>query len=169
MGFGMRRPFYLGILAKGLGTHRRLDAAHVAIEEALTLSQSLGEVWCMPELLRIKGDLLRLSGPAETTHPIETIYLESLELSRRVGALSWELRSATALAELWHQSRRSEQAKDLLASTYDRFEEGFETRDLDRARALLGDLRRACDRRPISTVVTRLNSHPIGPSSRNKS
>jgi hypothetical protein len=169
MGFGMRRPFYLGILAKGLGTHGQLDAAYVTIEEALTLSQGQGELWCMPELLRIKGDLLRLSGPAEAAHAVEAPYLESLEWARRRGALSWELRSAIGLAELWHHSGESEQAKDLLTSTYNRFEEGFETRDLDRARALLGDLRRACDKRPASTVVTHLNSHPAGPPSRRKS
>ena len=169
MGFVMRRPYYLGILAKEFGVHGEIDAAHVTIEEALTLSRVQGEVWCMPELLRIKGDLMRLSGPAETTHAVETPYLESLELARHQGALSWELRSATSLADLWHYSGGSEPAKSLLSSTYERFEEGFETRDLLRARALLDDLRGACDKRPMTTVVTLLTSHPSGSTSRRKS
>jgi predicted ATPase len=165
----MRRPFYLGILAQGLGTHGQLDAAHVTIEEALTLSQGQGEAWCMPELLRVKGDLLRLSGPAEAPHTVEALYREAIEWARRQGALSWELRSANSLAELWHRSGGSEQARHVLGLTYGCFVEGFETRDLIRARLLLDDLRRTRDACSVSNVVTLLNAHPSVPPPRRKS
>ncbi len=139
------------------------------IEEALTLSQGQGEVWCMPELLRVKGDLLRLSGPAEAARTVEVLYREAIEWARRQGALSCELRSATALAELWHHSGETEQAEHVLGSTYGRFVEGCETRDLIRAKLLLDELRRARDTCPVSNVVTLLSSHPSVPPPRRKS
>ncbi|MET0430408.1 MAG: transcriptional regulator, partial [Microvirga sp.] len=169
MGFAMRRPFYLGILAQGLGTHGQLDAAHGTIEQAMTLSQGRGEVWCMPELLRIKGDLLRLSGPSAAASKIEASYKEAVEWARRQGALSWELRSATALAEHRHHSGDGGQAEHVLGSTYARFTEGFGTRDLVRARVLLDELRRAGGEDPVPNVVTLLTSHPSGQPSRRKS
>jgi hypothetical protein len=139
--FRMRYPAHLGALAEGLAANGERDAAHAAIEEAITLSARGGEVWCMPELLRIKGDVLRLARGAEAAPAAEEHYLQALEGARRQGALSWELRAAISLAELWRVSRESERAESLLASTYDRFGEGFGTRDLQRARFLLADLR----------------------------
>jgi predicted ATPase len=59
----------------------------------------------------------------------------------RLGALSWELRTATSLARLQHDQGRIAEARDLLQSVYDRFSEGFETADLKAAKAHLDALR----------------------------
>jgi predicted ATPase len=60
--------------------------------------------------------------------------------ARRQDALSWELRAATSLARLWEQHSRADEADQLLASVYGRFNEGFETGDLKTARAMLDRL-----------------------------
>ena len=57
------------------------------------------------------------------------------------GALSWELRAAVSLAQLWRHQGRAEAARDLLTFVYGRFTEGFETSDLTTARLLVNDLR----------------------------
>ena len=57
-------------------------------------------------------------------------------MARRQNTLSWELRAATSLAQLWHQNGRTEEPQKLLSSVYNRFREGFETADLMTVRAL---------------------------------
>ena len=64
-----------------------------------------------------------------------------LDWARRQGALSWELRCATRLAQLSHEEQRSKEAHEPLSAVYDRFTEGFETADLKPAKALIADLR----------------------------
>jgi predicted ATPase len=63
-----------------------------------------------------------------------------LDLARRQGARSWELRCATSLARLWRDQDRSNEACELLAPVYNRFTEGFATADLGAAKALLEEL-----------------------------
>lgn len=138
-GFRMRYPSHLGAFAAGLCVHGDVDAAHAVIDRAIALSKGSGEVWSLPELLRIKGDVLGAEGAAAAGRAQDQ-YLQALELARRQGALSWELRAAMSLAELLHQAGRSERADLLLRSTYNRFSEGLGTRDLQRAELLLVDL-----------------------------
>jgi predicted ATPase len=70
----------------------------------------------------------------------EAMFRSALNVARRQGALSWELRSATSLARLWQGQRRVAQARDLLAPVYARFSEGLATADLTAARRLLDEL-----------------------------
>jgi hypothetical protein len=128
----------LALLARGLGIAGQIPEAHQTIDEALARADRNEEHWCMPELLRLKGDLLRLDPSAMRAS--EEYLLRSLDLARRQQALSWELRAAMSLVELWRHNGDTAQAIDLLSAVYDRFEEGFETPDLKRARALIGDL-----------------------------
>jgi len=65
----------------------------------------------------------------------------ALDVARRQGALSWELRAATSLAGLWHGQQRVSQARKLLAPVYRRFTEGFGSADLVAAKALLASIR----------------------------
>jgi len=67
--------------------------------------------------------------------------LRSIEAARRQGALSWELRTAISLAELWQAEGRRDLATNLLASTRGRFREGFSTTDLVRSTVVLENLR----------------------------
>jgi hypothetical protein len=91
--------------------------------------------WSLPELLRVDADLLRWRGGPDAAG--EEKLLQSLEVARRQSALSWELRTATSLARLWREGGRGEEARDLLAATFRRFTEGFETADVVSARRLL--------------------------------
>ena len=91
------------------------------------------------ELLRIKGHIL---GVATSIDPkgAEQCLLRSIECAREQGALSWELRSATDLAQLWRNIGRRTEAVALLAPLCDRFKEGFQTADLRAAKAVLQSL-----------------------------
>jgi predicted ATPase len=95
----------------------------------------------MPELLRIKGELVLSDGAAAATETAESFFLQALDWARRQGALSWELRTATSLAKLWHQDGKMSEANDLLSAVYQRFDEGFDTSDLIAARALMDEFR----------------------------
>jgi predicted ATPase len=95
--------------------------------------------WCTPELLRISAKRMLQQGNADPA-PAEELLLRSLDTARQQGALSWELRSAISLAELWQAQDRRDAAMDLLASVRDRFNEGFATADLVRSACLLREL-----------------------------
>ncbi|WP_394846401.1 helix-turn-helix transcriptional regulator [Pendulispora brunnea] len=103
-----------------------------ASEAALARTAKGGETWCTAELLRIRAT--RILDRAEEA---ESLLRQSLDIARRQQALSWELRTATTLAELWERGNRHTEAHDLLAAVYDRFTEGFDTQDLKRANAIL--------------------------------
>jgi predicted ATPase len=89
-----------------------------------------------PEILRVKAQHLLAADPSCATHA-QTVLLQSLNIAQRQGALSWELRTATSLAELWMTQGRGQDAKAVLAPVYGRFTEGFDTTDLKKARAVL--------------------------------
>jgi tetratricopeptide (TPR) repeat protein len=137
-GFALHYTISVGRLAEGLVAAGQVTEAHIAIDEALGRCDRTGERWCLPELLRIKGDVLRLDGADETA---EGYFQQALDRARRQGALSWELRAAMSLAKLWHQNGKTAEAHDQLAAVYDRFTEGFDTADLKTARALMSELR----------------------------
>ena len=119
--------FFLGELAIVLGAAGRVEDALVEIDAALSQGEAGKSPWCLPELLRIKGELLGA----------EEWLIRSLELARRQGALAWALRAATSLARLWHGQRRTVEARALLAEVYGKFTEGFATADLRAAQELL--------------------------------
>lgn len=91
--------------------------------------------WCAPEILRAHGENLRTAGVADAE--VEALFLRSLDIAGRHGALSWELRTATSLARLWHAQGRTVSARELLASVRQRFTEGFGSADLRLADLLL--------------------------------
>ena len=68
--------------------------------------------------------------------------LKALAVAKTQGALAWELRSATSLAQLWQRQGLFRQAHELLAPIYQRFTEGFATPDLTKVRRLLDELQR---------------------------
>ncbi len=137
-GFVLRYAISLGALAEGLAAAGEFVEARQAIDEALECVERNEERWCLPELLRIKGELILLDGAGATA---EDYFRQGIDCARRQGALSWELRAATSLAGLWRQNGRTAEAHDLLADVYDRFTEGFDTADLRKARAVLNEIR----------------------------
>ena len=92
----------------------------------------------LAELLRVKGTLLELKGEVPAA---ETAYRESLSWAAVQQAKSLELRTATGYARLMQSQDRGEEAVELLRPIYGWFTEGFNTRDLKEAKALLDELR----------------------------
>ena len=97
--------------------------------------------WLTPELLRLKGEILLLQSTPAAAETAADLFWQALHWAHRQGALSWELRAATRLAQLWRNQRRSADAMGVLLPVYDRFTEGLDTADLRVARALLDTLR----------------------------
>ena len=139
--FVTRLPAYLGRFAQALGDHGRTIEAHKIIEEALSLAYSHEERWCMPELLRLKGEIFFANGSVLEVAAAEACYREALERAQEQEALSWELRAAMSQSRLWQKLGRKQEAYELISSTYGRFTEGFATRDLRTARALIDSVR----------------------------
>ncbi|MGA8760544.1 MAG: winged helix-turn-helix domain-containing protein [Stellaceae bacterium] len=127
-------------MAEGLGKAGQVADAFDAIDDAIARAERTEELWQMPELLRVKGELVLLQGAAPQSAAAEDYFRQALDWARRQGALSWELRSATSLARLLRDQGRSAEATALLQPVYDRFTEGFETADLKTAKALLDAL-----------------------------
>jgi predicted ATPase/DNA-binding winged helix-turn-helix (wHTH) protein len=102
--------------------------------------QDVGEAeWNLPEILRVNAELLSWHGGPDAVAGAEAQLLRSLDVARQQSTLSWELRSATNLARLWHRGGHVAKARDLLAATVDRFTEGFGTSDVVTARRLIAE------------------------------
>jgi len=109
------------------------------LAEALTHVDTTGERWYEPELYRLKGALL-LQQSADYQAEAETCFHHAIRIAQSQQAKSWELRAATSLARLWQQQGKRQEAYDLLAPVYNWFTEGFNTVDLQNAKALLYEL-----------------------------
>jgi predicted ATPase len=139
-GFRMGYPAYLANLSEGLSQHGDMEGARAYIDEAINLSTTSGQMWGVPEMLRMKGNLIRLAGRTGYRQAATDCYVQSITMSHQQGALSWELRSAVSLVELWRESGGNARAEAMLAAAHGHFREGFATRDLRRARSLLDSL-----------------------------
>ena len=91
------------------------------------------------ELHRLKGTLLLAQSPQHQAEA-ETCFRHALEVASSQQAKSWELRAAVSLSRLWQQHGKRDAARQLLAPIYGWFTEGFDTADLQEARALLAAL-----------------------------
>jgi predicted ATPase len=126
-------------LAEGLALRGDFAEALSTIEEGIARIEANGDLFAMPELLRIKGDILAAS-PQPDLSGAADCFRRSLDWARRQSAASWELRTAISLARLRLREGQGEDARETLAPVYARFTEGFESGDLVAARALLGRL-----------------------------
>jgi predicted ATPase len=132
---------FVSALAEGLAGVGHVTQGIAAIDDALARSERDEERWYVPELLRVKGELVLREDAPDATSVAEDHFRQALHWARRQGALSWELRAATSLARLWRDQNRTKAAREILAPVYDRFTEGFETTDLKAAEWLLDRLR----------------------------
>jgi tetratricopeptide (TPR) repeat protein len=124
-------------LAEGMAQLGDVAAALALVDEAIAQSEGPGweERIYYPETLRIKGWVLALMGDIEGA---ERSYVASLDCARQQQAKSWKLR--TSYARLMRDQGRAGEAYELLAPVYGWFAEGFETKDLKEAKALLEEL-----------------------------
>ena len=133
------RPYFLALLAEAHGTLGEPEAGLTVLAEALTLVDTTGEHWYEPELYRLKGELL-LQLSSDNQAEAETCFHQAMAIAQNQQAKSLELRAATSLARLWQQQGKRQEAHDLLAPVYHWFTEGFDTADLQDAKALLDEL-----------------------------
>jgi predicted ATPase len=131
----------LAELAAGLGGAGQIVEGLAVVDKALARAEETEARWCLAELLRTEGELRLLEGVPSAVANAESGFQQALDVARRQGALSWELRAATSLARVWRERQRASEARKLLAPIYRRFSEGFETADLIAARALLDAVR----------------------------
>jgi predicted ATPase len=132
---------FVSDLAIGLAKAGRTEEADAAIDKAMAHGEPSYLHFHLPEMMRIKGELL---ASGSRSSEAEDWFVRSLDLARKQSALAWELRTATSLAHLWVRQHRHEEAERSLQSVYDRFTEGFDTLDLKAAKRLLDELRLSC-------------------------
>jgi predicted ATPase/DNA-binding winged helix-turn-helix (wHTH) protein len=132
---------FKGALAEAYSGVGQFDAALVAVDDALTsASEPDAEVWFLPELLRIKGDVLLRQAVNRATSAAEDCFGQAAEIAREQGALFWQLRIALSLARLRITQNRQAEAKQILLPIYQQFTESFSTANLRAAKSLLDEL-----------------------------
>jgi predicted ATPase len=136
MGIEAGLPYWLAMLAEAYGSTGQVEAGKRVLAKALTLVDTTEERWWEAELHRLKGGLL-LALPTDNAAEAETCFHQALAIARHQQARSLELRAAMSLARLWQQQDKRTDARELLAPIYGWFTEGFDTADLQEAKALL--------------------------------
>jgi len=144
-GAAILRPYFLALLAEGYGQVGAADEGLRVLAEALAEVQQTGERVWEAELHRLRGELMLQTrrqppepgGGMSHTVEAEACFHQALAVARRQQAKSLELRAATSLAQLWQQQGKRAEAHSLLAPIYGWFTEGFDTTDLQEAKALL--------------------------------
>jgi predicted ATPase len=131
-------PYVRALMAEVYGNLRHEDVGLTMLAETMAVVANTGGSCYKAEFHRLQGDLL-LSQSASNFIEAEACLQEALDVARRQQAKSLELRAAMSLARLWHQGKRAE-AQALLAPLYSWFTEGFDTADLQEAKALLEEL-----------------------------
>lgn len=132
-------PLHSSYFAKAYAELGQFDDAWRSIAEGVTAAERMNETWFGAEVHRIAGEIALKSAEPDPTKA-ETYFERALSVSRQQQAKSWELRAATSLARLWRDQGKAKQASELLAPVYGWFTEGFDTRDLKEAKALLDEL-----------------------------
>jgi predicted ATPase len=160
-------PYFLALLAEAYGKEGQAEEGLAVLAEALAVVDKSGERFYEAELYRLKGTLTlqsktslgQVSGKSQasqhkpedtsTQHPTsstqaeaeaEACFLKAIEIARRQSAKSLELRAMVSLARLWQQQGKTTEAHEMLAEIYNWFTEGFDTKDLQEAKALIEEL-----------------------------
>jgi len=131
-------PLFLGLLADVYAQDGQVEAALASLDEALAAAQATGQRLVEAELYRLRGSVLLQAGTSQVE--AETWLQRAVDFARRQEAKSLELRAAMSLSRLWHQQGKRQKARELLAEVYGWFTEGFDTADLQEARALREEL-----------------------------
>jgi class 3 adenylate cyclase/predicted ATPase len=138
-GTTMWMPLWLSSLARANAEIGQFDDARRCIGEAMAAVETAKERWCEAEVNRIAGEIALLS-PEPDAARAEEYFERALAVARAQQAKSWELLAAMSMARLWRDQGRRDEARDLLAPLYGWFTEGFDSRDLKEAKALLDEL-----------------------------
>jgi predicted ATPase len=155
IGAELFRPCVLGLLAEVYEKAGQVEEGLTALAEALAVVDKNDERVWEAESYRLKGELTlqqfkvqgskfrvknRQSAFRNPQSEAEACFLKAITIAQHQQAKSWELRAATNLARLWQHQGKNKQAHKLLAEVYNWFTEGFETKDLQEAKALIAAL-----------------------------
>ncbi len=157
MGAELNRPYCLALLADACGRVARAEEGLALLAEALAAVDKTEERYYEAELYRLKGELSLQSRQVKAGQDksktsqdksedwrleseAEECFLKAIEIARQQQAKSLELRAVMGLSRLWQQQGKKEGARKLLAEIYGWFTEGFDTKDLQEAKALLEEL-----------------------------
>jgi predicted ATPase len=128
------------------------------LAEALEMVGITKERWNEAEVYRIKGELTlpqqfkvqnveftvpsprHLAPSTQVEAEAEACFLKAIEVARHQQARSLELRATVSLAYLWQRQGKRQDAHQMLADIYGWFTEGFDTKDLQDAKAILDEL-----------------------------
>jgi predicted ATPase len=132
-------PLWSSHLALAYAQLDEFDNAWRCISEAMAAVAKAEETWFEADANRIAGQIALLSPKPNFTKAIAH-FERALTVARKQQAKSWELRAAISLARLWRDQGKVREARELLAPIYGWFTEGFDTRDLKEAKALLEEL-----------------------------
>ncbi len=138
------RPHFLALLADAYGKAGQAEAGLKTLAEALAVVDRTQERVYEAELYRLKGTLTLLQPRREGDEAgrrdeAEACFLKAIAIARRQGARSLELRAVIDLSRLWRQQGKPGDARQMLAEAYGWFTEGFDTADLQEAKALLDE------------------------------
>ena len=135
------QSYWLGLLAEIFWWMGQYDEGCDTVTTALAASAHNQEPWWEAQLYWLKGALLLAQhGTTPPPHDVEACFHHALAITRNQQAKSLELRTAVSLARLWQQQGKCTAACELLAPIYGWFAEGFDTTDLQEAKALLAQL-----------------------------
>jgi predicted ATPase len=151
MGKELAQTHFFVRLAKAYLQGQRVEKGLQVLTEALHFIHDSGERYLEAEVYRLKGALLLQqniqstgalvpSQPASLLAEAENALRHGLAAARVQQAKSLELRAARSLSRLWQQQGRRADAYQVLALIYGWFTEGFDTADLQEAKALLEEL-----------------------------
>jgi predicted ATPase len=138
-GQSLSRAHCLVLLGEAAGRVGQLEEGLRLLTEALTALQASGRGDLLAETYRLQGEFLLQQAPPDAVQA-ETCLRQALAIAHHQQARSWELRAALSLCRLWQAQGKHIKAGALLAPLYDWFTEGFDTPDLQEAKALLEEL-----------------------------
>ena len=138
-------PWFLAMMAEAYGKGRQTEEGLTVLAEALAAVDNSGERWREAELYRLKGELTLAQSSVQSLRSsvqkeAEECFLRAIEIARHQSAKSLELRAVTSLSRLWQRQGKQEEACQILTEIYGWFTEGFDTADLQEAKALLEEL-----------------------------
>ena len=153
-------PYFLSRSAQIAARQGREKEGLQTLTKGLKAVQRMGERRHEAELYRLKGQLtleaggwrlepgssfpqapnLKTQVPGEAVRKAEACFRKAIAVAQRQQAKSWELRATTSLARLWQSQGKRQEAFSILSDVYNWFTEGFDTRDLQEAKALIEEL-----------------------------
>ena len=136
---GLSWPSWLTVLIEAYSTVGQADEGLAVLADALHIVETTGEHFWEAELHRLKGELLLKQSTPDAVQAASCFH-HALAVARHQQAKSLELRAAMSLSRLWQRQGKRAEARELLAPIYGWFTEGFDTPDLQEAKALLEEL-----------------------------